>query len=572
MYRRCLAPSVQGPQRLLVSPVLAGRSSGGPATHSERPRGGWRDRPSSGRGSHSRDDPRDERRDERRGGWRDERRDERRGGWRDEGRDERRDQRQYSRGRNDNSDGGSRDSRGQEGGGSVEYDTGKRYGSGDGRPQDRDRGRGENGGFGGSRQERERAPEPDDRRRSFAGSSSRGPQQQERRQQQQQQPRASRGREEQGNMDDQADDEYDGEYDEVDDEEAGPAGRRAGAGGGPCLRDTLEGEALYGVFPVLAALRAKRRKVHRAFMLASLDLSKRKDAGLIRQVEALCTEAGVDVVRTSRHELNLMSHDRPHQGLVLDVSSLEWASLDEFPSADQVMQAAAAAAARGAAAGPPPPPVWLALDEVVDPQNLGAVVRSAYCLGAAGVLACARNCAPLSSVVSKASAGALEALQLHSCHNMPRTLLDARDNKGWAVLGAAAGSGSEPVERVRVDRPTILVLGSEGFGLRTNVRRACSGLVRVDMAPVVRTGGAAATTAGSSGDAGDGAAATETAAAAAARRQQQQVVLRGLVDSLNVSVATGILLHSLIHSAGTPAPLATAAAATGPEVADGSSV
>ncbi|GIL84371.1 hypothetical protein Vretifemale_13035 [Volvox reticuliferus] len=53
-----------------------------------------------------------------------------------------------------------------------------------------------------------------------------------------------------------------------------------------------------------------------------MDLTKRKDAGLVRQVEALCTAAGVEIVRTSRHELNLMSHDRPHQGLVLDVSPL----------------------------------------------------------------------------------------------------------------------------------------------------------------------------------------------------------------------------------------------------------
>ncbi|GFR43989.1 hypothetical protein Agub_g5134 [Astrephomene gubernaculifera] len=300
----------------------------------------------------------------------------------------------------------------------------------------------------------------------------------------------------------------------------------AGGGSTTSIRDTLQGQALYGVFPVLAALRAKRRQVHRAFLHDSLDLGKRKDAGLLRQVQALCAEAGVEVARVGRHDLNLLAQDRPHQGLVLDVSPLEWTSLEEFPEASQV--AAAAAAAGGA------PPVWLALDEVVDPQNLGAVVRSAYCLGAAGVLACARNCAPLSPVVSKASAGSLEVLQLHSCRNLPRTLLDARDNKGWRVLGAAAGSGSQPVGQVRVDGPTILVLGSEGFGLRTNVRRACSGLVRVDMAPQAATGAVAAA-AGAANTYNDGV--------------QQQELLRGLVDSLNVSVATGILLHSLLNSA-----------------------
>ncbi|KAG2498492.1 hypothetical protein HYH03_003744 [Edaphochlamys debaryana] len=316
--------------------------------------------------------------------------------------------------------------------------------------------------------------------------------------------------------------------------------------GPPPLRDSFTGEALYGVFPVLAALRAGRRKVHKAFLQEGIDLNKRKDAGLLRQVESLCRDAGVEVVKAPRHELNLMSGDRPHQGLVLDVSPLDWMHLDEFPTAAEAMAAARAAGAAG-------PPVWLALDEVVDPQNLGAVVRSAYCLGATGVLACSRNCAPLSAVVSKASAGALEALPLHNAHSLPRTLLDARDSKGWAVLGAAAGSGSVPVGAAGVRGPTILVLGSEGFGLRTNVRRACSGLVRVDMAAATRGGGGG----GGGGISGGAAGANESA-------------LRGLVDSLNVSVAAGILLHSLIQAAaaaGTAGTPEQAAEAAGPGAA-----
>ncbi len=75
--------------------------------------------------------------------------------------------------------------------------------------------------------------------------------------------------------------------------------------------------------------------------------------------------------RAAKHDLNLLSGDRPHQGLILDCSPLLWQLLDEFPPATV---AVAAAAGR-------PLPVWLALDEVVDPQNLGAVVRCA-----AGVL------------------------------------------------------------------------------------------------------------------------------------------------------------------------------------------
>jgi hypothetical protein len=91
-------------------------------------------------------------------------------------------------------------------------------------------------------------------------------------------------------------------------------------------------------------------------------------------------------------------------------------------------------------------------------QNLGAMLRSAYCLGASGVIGCSRNCAPLSPVVSKASSGAAELMRLHSCRSMPRTLADAAE-KGWAVVGAAAESASVPVSEFKVDRPTVLVMG-----------------------------------------------------------------------------------------------------------------
>ncbi|EFJ51595.1 hypothetical protein VOLCADRAFT_103485 [Volvox carteri f. nagariensis] len=565
MHQRYLTPSFHGPLRLRVLSVRAGRPSGGSTTHpiiifllaptslvfihyhsvfnvestlflsifwgfrrykSERP-GSSRDRPWAGRANRGNED-------------------------------ERRDERRY----------------GSQGDG--EYGGGKRYGahrqreSGEGRRGEDEWRRRRHGGDGHDGTNRRNWPVseatsgPDNRRaqqKPLSGTAAEQPQQLKRR--------------ERDDYGDGGDDRgYDTEYDEASYEDAGEGDERTGAAGGrrrnegsaagPCLRDTLQGEALYGVFPVLAALRAKRRKVHRAFILSSMDLSKRKDAGLVRQVEALCSEAGVEVVRTGRHELNLMSYDRPHQ----------LAEMDEFPPADEVI-AAAAGAVHGGAAGTAAPPVWLALDEVVDPQNLGAVVRSAYCLGAGGVLACARNCAPLSAVVSKASAGALEALQVHSCRNLPRTLMDARDRKGWTVLGAAAGSGSEAVGRVVVDRPTILVLGSEGFGLRTNVRRACSGLVRVDMAPPTTARAGRGISIPSSADDADAAVATNLrqplppSPPLPRQQQPQHAVLRGLVDSLNVSVATGILLHSLINSAASTAAAGpSAATATGAVPAD----
>ena len=163
---------------------------------------------------------------------------------------------------------------------------------------------------------------------------------------------------------------------------------------------------------------------------------------------------------------------RPHNGVVLDASPLTPTPADSLPAWDGV----------GA------PPLWLALDEVVDPQNFGAVLRSAHFLGIDGVVVCAKNSAPLSPAVSKASSGAMETETVYSAGAMHRFLARCAD-EGWDVLGAAAESDAVDVTDVAVERPTVLVMGNEGRGLRTNVRRACSKMVKVEGAPGGSQGG-----------------------------------------------------------------------------------
>ncbi len=100
-----------------------------------------------------------------------------------------------------------------------------------------------------------------------------------------------------------------------------------------------------------------RRKLHALYVLSTLDLSKRKDASAMREIFKLAKELDLPIKKAPRHDLNLLSDSRPHQGLVLDCSPLQWGQLDAFPTAANI-----AAAAPGA-----PAPVWLALDEVMDP-------------------------------------------------------------------------------------------------------------------------------------------------------------------------------------------------------------
>lgn len=262
------------------------------------------------------------------------------------------------------------------------------------------------------------------------------------------------------------------------------------------LQDNWKGDAVYGVSPVLAALKFSRRTLYSLHVQEGLKPAKKKDQTAVARAVQAAKSAGANVCSTSKHDLNIISGNRPHQGLVLDCSPLSFVPIDRLEDANQSL------------ADLTKPPLWLVLDEVMDPQNFGAALRSAYFLGASGVLTCHRNSAPLSPVVSKASAGAMEAMPVHSAQNLPRTLAAAAA-AGWQVIGATSDPTSINCLDVSVSQPTLLVLGNEGVGLRTTVRNVCQTLVKVDTGHVTDPDS---------------------------------------VDSLNVSVATGILLHQLLTS------------------------
>ena len=242
-------------------------------------------------------------------------------------------------------------------------------------------------------------------------------------------------------------------------------------------------EFVYGIAPVLAALKADRRSKHALYVLEE---SRRKESRL-DAVEALASEKDVDVIQVEKGLLNEAVNDRPHQGCILCASKLDFAVLEAWT-----------------------PPVqgagYLALDEIVDPQNLGSLCRTARFLGAS-VIVSAKNSAPLSAAASKASAGAIEEAPVYAVPNLPKALEEAKE-QGWRVLGAGVGENSAPVSDLDSTQPSVLVVGSEGEGLRTTVRRACDALVQVGEAPM---------------DSG--------------------------VDSLNVGVAGAILLHHLLGGA-----------------------
>ncbi|CAO2182939.1 unnamed protein product [Urochloa humidicola] len=285
----------------------------------------------------------------------------------------------------------------------------------------------------------------------------------------------------------------------------------------------MAGQGVYGVGPVLAALMAGRREFYALYMQEGMDLSgsnkKKKDKKAVEKVLRMAERIGLKVIETSKHDLNMVVDNRPHQGLVLDASPLEMVNTKEL---DPVRVEGGKA------------PVWIALDEVMDPQNLGAIIRSAYYFGAEGVVLCAKNSAPLSGVVSKASAGSLELIELLSCRNMMQFLSLSAEN-GWRVLGGTIANKAVPLSEVETGVPTILVLGSEGTGLRPLVERSCTHLVRIP-------GNAGVFVEGADADGDADADAGEEGDSSSSNQDLRSFLA---VESLNVSVAAGVLLYHL---------------------------
>jgi 21S rRNA (GM2251-2'-O)-methyltransferase len=256
---------------------------------------------------------------------------------------------------------------------------------------------------------------------------------------------------------------------------------------------------------------------------------KGSKATAAQEVMELAESLNVPIAYVDKGILNTLSGNRPHQGFVLRCGKMNFQGLSRIPTPDEADA----------------PSLWLVLDEVVDPQNLGALLRSAYFLGGGtsnnkpkmGVLVCSKNSAPPSPVVSASSAGALELLEVHSTTNLPRTLQQARED-GFRIIGASSSiptttNENETDEGPSLydlqdlpapgvdgdDRPVILILGSEGHGLRTLVAKACTEFVRIPS-------GICSTDMNSKDD-------DDTSEAG--------------VDSLNVSVTGGIMLWHLLH-------------------------
>lgn len=187
------------------------------------------------------------------------------------------------------------------------------------------------------------------------------------------------------------------------------------------------------------------------------------DRGLQR-LAAEAKEAGAVVVTVDRRKLDAMSTTRAHQGVIA------YAAAREYFTIDDILQEAAD---RGEA------PLIVICDELSDPHNLGAIIRSAECAGAHGVIIPKRRSVGLTAVVAKASAGAVEYMKVCKVSNINNAIAELKERGVW-VFGTAA-EGSIPMYKADLTVPAAIVIGSEGEGMSRLVQKNCDVTVHIPM-------------------------------------------------------------------------------------------
>ncbi|OBI05832.1 23S rRNA (guanosine(2251)-2'-O)-methyltransferase RlmB [Mycobacterium sp. E2462] len=226
----------------------------------------------------------------------------------------------------------------------------------------------------------------------------------------------------------------------------------------PAQKRTDEAETVLGRNPVLECLRAGVPAT--ALYVA---LGAEADERLTESV-ARAADLGISILEVPRTDLDRMTNNHLHQGIALQVPPYSYAHPDDL-----------LAAATGA-----PPALLVALDNISDPRNLGAIVRSVAAFGGHGVLIPQRRSASVTAVAWRTSAGAAARLPVARATNLTRTLKDWADH-GLRVVGLDAG-GDTALDDIDGADPVVLVVGSEGKGLSRLVRQTCDEVVSIPMA------------------------------------------------------------------------------------------
>jgi 23S rRNA (guanosine2251-2'-O)-methyltransferase len=229
-----------------------------------------------------------------------------------------------------------------------------------------------------------------------------------------------------------------------------------GRGGAVDERGTPPGRVVFGIQPVREAVRAHGARVAEVAI-------EEGDHPQLQALARFARDQGIEVKLVSRTDLDRRAKGTRHQGAMALAPALRILTLSQIvPSPDTLL---------------------VALDGIEDPQNFGAILRSAVALGASGVLFAEHASAPLTPATFRASAGAVEHVSLVRVSSLPNALQELAA-QGISAIGLEAHGDVEMAD-VDLTGPVVLVIGSEGKGLMKSVRRTCTRLARLPMAGAI---------------------------------------------------------------------------------------
>lgn len=218
-----------------------------------------------------------------------------------------------------------------------------------------------------------------------------------------------------------------------------------------------DNDKLEGRNSIMEALKANRT-------INKLFVSKGEREGSIRQIVAMARQKGIIITEVEKNVLDGMSSTRNHQGVIAYVAVKEYVEVDDILRTAQE---------KGQ------PPFIIILDEIADPHNFGAILRTADAVGAHGVIIPKRRAIGLTSAVSKASAGAVEYIPVARVTNISQTIEFLKKNNIWVV--GTDSTGEKAFYKSDLKGPIALVVGSEGEGMGKLIREKCDFVVNIPM-------------------------------------------------------------------------------------------
>lgn len=216
----------------------------------------------------------------------------------------------------------------------------------------------------------------------------------------------------------------------------------------------IKGEIIYGVHPVTETLRSRKRNVLQMFIV------KGRSNAHLDNIIVMAKRMNVPLLRVEQTELDRIAARGNHQGIVITAEPLRMTGLSDAIDGLNGRKNA----------------VWLAVDEITDPQNLGSMLRSAACFGVDTVLLPENRTVGITPAVHKAACGALERLTIVKLVNLNNTVRELKDHGFWVYGADMKGT---PINKMKYNTPALLIIGSEGTGLREKTREHCDEIVSI---------------------------------------------------------------------------------------------